>query len=320
VTNILFISANRIGDAILSTGLLRHVVNAYPDAKITVACGPLCVDLFTAVPGLVRIIPLQKQSWNRHWIKLWTECVPHYWDVIIDLRNSAVSRLLRHGALHVYQHSNESDHKVLQNAAIMRLAVPPDPKIWVSDAQQAEAIKLLGAAPVIALGPSANWFPKQWPIEYCVALVKDLMADPEYKQHCFLVLAAQHEMDQVKPVLEAILPSRRIALIGSSLALAAACLERSVLYVGNDSGLMHLAAAVGTPTLGLFGPGYEKVYGPWGAHTAYVRTPESTAELLKLLPFSGAATPNLMKTLTVERVAAEVRRLLKNRKESSIKV
>lgn len=313
---VLFITANRIGDAILSTGLLRHVVAAHPEAEITVACGPLCVDLFRAVPGLDTIIPLQKARWNRHWLGLWRRCLPHYWDVIIDLRNTAVSRLLLHGKRYGYSHGDDTQHKVVQNAAIMRLAVPPDPKIWVSEADQSEAHTLLGDTPIIALGPSANWFPKQWPPEHFAALLRDFCADADLAAYRFLLLAAEHERAQLEPVLAAIPPERRITLIGSSLALGAACLERAALFIGNDSGLMHLAAAVGTPTLGLFGPGYEKIYGPWGAHTAYLRTPESTAELLALLPHPGAHEPNLMKTLTVDRVAAEARRLLNNPKES----
>ncbi len=307
---VLFITANRIGDAILSTGLLRHIVGAYPGAQITVACGPLCVDLFAGVPGLEHIIPLRKQSWNRHWLKLWAACVPHYWDIIVDLRNSAVSRLLPHGKLYVHGASNEHEHKVVQNAAIMRLAAPPDPKIWVPEAQQMEAAILLGNRPVIALGPSANWFPKQWPAEHFAALIQSLLAVPALADHRFLILAAEHERAQIEPVMAAVPEAKRILLIGSSLALAAACMARSVLYIGNDSGLMHIAAAVGTPTLGLFGPGYERIYGPWGKHTAWLRTPESTSELLSLLPHPGANEPNLMKTLKVDTVLSEARRLL----------
>jgi ADP-heptose:LPS heptosyltransferase len=53
-----------------------------------------------------------------------------------------------------------------------------------------------------------------------------------------------------------------------SLPEAAACLARCTLFVGNDSGLMHLAASAGTPTLGLFGPTPSEVYSPAGANTA----------------------------------------------------
>lgn len=65
------------------------------------------------------------------------------------------------------------------------------------------------------------------------------------------------------PVLAA-LPGA-IDLVGRlELPEAAALLARCALFVGNDSGLMHLAAAAGTPTLGLFGPTPASEYGPIG--------------------------------------------------------
>ncbi|MGB4102440.1 MAG: glycosyltransferase family 9 protein [Alphaproteobacteria bacterium] len=309
---ILFITANRIGDAILSTGLLRYIVTTYPGARITVACGPLCTDLFAAVPGLDAVIAMPKQSWNLHWWKLWRRCAPTHWDMIVDLRDSVVSRLLRRGKLYVYRPQSDK-HKVLVNAAIMALDPPPAPQIWRSVAAEADAATLIpGTVPVLALGPSANWPAKQWPAAHFAELVGMLLAEPDFQGGSVLVLAAAHEREQIMPVLRAIPDGQRIELIGASLALAAACLRRARLYVGNDSGLMHLAAAVGTPTLGLFGPGNEKIYGPWGAHAATVRTPETAMELLRRLPEPGQPVPSLMGSLTPAVVRGAVLDLLKN--------
>ena len=60
---------------------------------------------------------------------------------------------------------------------------------------------------------------------------------------------------------------------------AYACLKRARLFVGNDSGLMHLAAAAGAPTLGLFGPSDERLYGPWGEYTRVARGPRSFEQI-----------------------------------------
>ena len=309
---ILFITANRIGDAILSTGLLRHIVAAYPGARITVACGPLCTDLFDAVPGLDTVIPMPKQSWNRHWWTLWRRCAPHSWDMIVDLRNSVVSRLLRHGQLFTYR-TQENRHKVHVNAAIMALDPPPAPQIWVAESTRNAAANLLaGEGPILALGPSANWPAKQWPAEHFATLAQLLLADPAFEGGRVLVLAAAHEREQIAPVLRAIPEAQRIELIGASLALAAACLQRATLYIGNDSGLMHLAAAVGTPTLGLFGPGNEAVYGPWGRHAAVARTPEPATTLLARLPGPGQPIPSLMTSLEPAIVREKALDLLKN--------
>ncbi len=56
---ILFITANRVGDAVLSTGVLAWAVQQYPGAQITIASGPHAAGLFRAVPGLERIIVLE---------------------------------------------------------------------------------------------------------------------------------------------------------------------------------------------------------------------------------------------------------------------
>jgi lipopolysaccharide export system permease protein len=63
-----------------------------------------------------------------------------------------------------------------------------------------------------------------------------------------------------------------IDLVGKTDPLeAAACLSRATLCIANDSGLMHIAAAMGTPTLGLFGPSFDCEYAPHGPRTAIVR-------------------------------------------------
>jgi heptosyltransferase III len=243
---------------------------------------------------------------------LWLQCWPYRWDIIIDLRNSLVSRILSHEQLFIHGKNNNTahQHKVVQNASIMRLAQAPAPKIWVSETDRAAATALVGDRPVIALGPAANWLPKQWPPAFMAALVELFLADPALAHHRFLVMAAAHEQEQIADVVAAIPPDRLILQSGGSLAIAAASLEQCVLYIGNDSGLMHLAAAMNTPTLGLFGPGYPEIYGPWGAHTAIVRTPESREELLARLPFAGANTPNLMSSISVDSVAAAAYNLL----------
>jgi ADP-heptose:LPS heptosyltransferase len=80
-----------------------------------------------------------------------------------------------------------------------------------------------------------------------------------------------------------------------------ACLERAALYVGNDSGLMHLAAAAGIPTLGLFGPSREDLYAPWGPLTAVVRPLLSYEEMFPS-HVDDRNTGTLMDALTVDQV------------------
>src|SRR5262249_3877566 len=123
------------------------------------------------------------------------------------------------------------------------------------------------------------------------------------------VLAAAHEQGQAAPLLAALPPARRIDLVGrTDLLTAAAVLRRSALFIGNDTGLMHLAAAAGTPTLGLFGPSPVEQYAPWGAHTATVSTAIPYRDLIPP-DFNRFTTDTLMDSLTVDAAEAAARSL-----------
>ncbi len=90
---ILFITSTRIGDAVLSAGLLEYMAQTYPEGKVTVACGPLPASLFEGFPNVEAVWALKKEKRAGHWIKLWKRSVRTRWDIVVDLRNSAVSRM-----------------------------------------------------------------------------------------------------------------------------------------------------------------------------------------------------------------------------------
>ncbi len=270
---LLFITSSRIGDAVLSTGLLRHIIAAHPDARVTVACGPLAQGLFAGVPGLERVIPLKKKSFNRHWWELWRMVAPVRWDMAVDLRNSAVSRLIRARQKFIAA-GKYAGHKVAQNAAVMNLSAAPAPHLWFTPAQQQEAARLIPAGSlVLAVAPTANWAGKTWPAENFIALLSSLtVAGGPFAAHRVAVFAAPGEEVQAHRVLDTLPTNRRLDLIAKTdPGTAAAALARCAYFIGNDSGLMHCAAAAGVPTLGLFGPTPADIYGPWGPHCRIVR-------------------------------------------------
>ena len=93
------------------------------------------------------------------------------------------------------------------------------------------------------------------------------------------------------------------------LLTAAACLQRCALYIGNDGGQMHLSAAAGVPTLGLFGPTPAHHYRPWGELADYVQAPEPFEGLEARIPGSHEAGVSLMGGITVDAVEAAARGL-----------
>src|SRR5262249_34342907 len=90
---------------------------------------------------------------------------------------------------------------------------------------------------------------------------------------------------------------------------AYACLKHARLFIGNDSGTMHLAAAAGCPTVGLFGPSDEQLYGPWGEHVRVARGPRTYDQIKAVDPDFGQALCHMM-DLTPETVTEAVESLL----------
>lgn len=314
---ILFITATRIGDAVLSTGALDHLIRSYPDAEITVACGPLVAGLFTPAPRVVRVIALKKETWGRHWWKLLRDTIATDWDIIVDLRNSAVSRILRGKQKYFWRGTEKNGHKVEQIAAVIGASLPPAPILWLDSIAQSQADRLIPAgAPFIAIGPTANWAGKAWPAQNFVALVNELTAPGARLEGARVaVFAAPGEEAAALPVLNALPPHQRIDMIAKGSPLtAAAVISRAQIYIGNDSGLTHIAAAVGTPTLALFGYGWPDEYRPWGDHASYISTPETPEQLLAGRDVKSIKS-SLMGSLTVTAaVEAAVRLWDKTRK------
>ncbi len=302
---VLFITSTRIGDAVLSTGLLDHIITTYPQSRITLVCGPLAASLFDGLPHLDELIVLKKQKRNKHWMALWQKVIGTRWDMVVDLRNSAVSRLIF--AKKRYIHGSRIDktrHKVEQNAQCMGLEKVPNPKLYFSEEQKNKAKELiLPGQNVLGICPTSNWIGKTWPVENFIELTKRLTEEGgAFDGWRVAVFAAPGEEVDAEKLLYSISQEKRIDLIAKgSPGLAAACIARCQYYIGNDSGLMHCAAASFVPTLGLFGPTRSDQYSPWKA--SFIRTPESYEELTGFEGYDAKTLDrSLMGSLEVEAV------------------
>lgn len=269
---ILFITSNRLGDAVLSTGLLDHLLRAHPQARFTIACGPVARDVFARMPNRDRTIVLRKRRYRLHWPDLWFATVTTSWDLVVDIRGSAFAFIVPTARRAVMRPG--TGPKVAQLAAVLKLDPPPSPVVWTAPQDHARAAALLPSGrPVVALAPTANWAPKIWPADRFAALFHALAAGPlAGAVPAILAGPGPQERELAAPLLS-LLPDA-VDLAGQlSIPEAAACLARVALFAGNDSGLMHVAAAAGTPTLGLFGPTDAGAYAPTGRCAAAVVSP-----------------------------------------------
>jgi ADP-heptose:LPS heptosyltransferase len=278
---ILFVASSRIGDAVLCTGLLDHLLRQYPQAKFTIVTGPVAEDVFARMPNLERIIVVDKRRFGLHWLPLWWFAVRHWWTMVVDIRASALAYLVPTLRRAVMRKSG--GHKTEQLGRILRLSPPPLPVVWTDALDRLHATALLAdGGPIIGLGPTANWDRKVWPAEHFIALARRLAAE-RLPGARFAVFAGPGEKEaaMAAPVLAA-LPDA-VNLVGRlSLPEVAACMARCAIFIGNDSGLMHIAAAAGTPTLGLFGPTPSNEYSPAGRCAAPVLSVDATMEGLSV--------------------------------------
>jgi heptosyltransferase III len=309
--DILFVTATRIGDAVLSTGLIFYLVDRYPGARLTIAAGPLAAPLFDAAPGIERLIIVTKRRWSLHWLPLYAAVAARRWDLVVDLRGSALSWLLRANERKVMAKGTAGQHRVRQLGRLFGLDPPPSPRLWIAAGHEQAAAALVPAGgPVLAIGPAANWRGKQWRAERFAELARRLTAGGGLLPGARVaVLAAGHERRQAQPLLAAIPEARRIDLVGRvDLLTAAAVLRRCALFIGNDTGLMHIAAACATPTLGLFGPSPSRQYAPWGPRADFVCSTDSS-ETMFGPGFDHRTTDTLMDGLSVAAAEAASWRL-----------
>ena len=308
---VLFITSTRIGDAVLSTGLLDYLCKTYQGIEVTVASGVLSAPLFRQFPGVCRVIEIKKGSFNSHWIKLWSNTIGTAWDLVVDLRGSALSYILITKRRKIIGRPSSGEHRVETLGRLFELSPPPSPRLEIENYKRDRDLEGIASHGIIGLGVTANWLPKIWPgarfVELADALTKK---NGTFENAKVAIFGGPGEEALAKPILDA-LGDQAVDFVGNlTITETAAFLKKCKVFVGNDSGLMHMSAALGVPTLGLFGPSMPEHYGPWGPHARSVRSDISFKELVQTPQFDHRKTDNLMQGLSSKKVLKALEKLV----------
>ncbi|HEX5262704.1 MAG TPA: glycosyltransferase family 9 protein, partial [Phenylobacterium sp.] len=179
-------------------------------------------------------------------------------------------------------------HKVIEAARVLKIEDDPAaPYLYTSEETEARADELTaGTGPILALAPAANWLGKTWPLERFSRVAMRLLNDGGMMQGGRLMVLGGPDDAKLAKGLRDVVPRHQFINLteGADLLTAFACLKRARLFLGNDSGTMHLAAAAGVPTVGVFGPSDEQLYGPWGESTRVARGPRSFEQIHAMDP------------------------------------
>jgi ADP-heptose:LPS heptosyltransferase len=274
----------------------------------------------TEVPRLDRLIAITKRPAGCHWLDIWRPAVTQSWDLVFDLKGSALPYLLWAKKRLVFRPSHDTGgNRTSEWAHLLGLDELPPPRVWTGARHEQAADALLGEGrPIIALGPGASWAPKMWPAERFAELALRLTAaDSILPGARFALIGTENEKAMVPELFEGLPPERTIDLFGrTDLLTAAAVIKRAAFYVGNDSGPLNLSVAAGIPGLGLVGPS-RPLFGspdpayvaPWASRTALAYTTLTFEEMVSAPGYDHRTAVNLMDTLTVDAAEAAARAL-----------
>ena len=292
-----------IGDVVLTTPIIRSVRNAFPDAYIAYMGEKSAVSLLERNPHLNEIIPFDfsKPTLIEQSRVAWL-LRRRKFDLAIDLFYNPRSALLTRvtgaqvrvgaerkgrGKLYTIQVRDDGKSKTaieFHNQFIRTVGIEPTSnrtEIFLTDDEKREAriyLQWLGyennpldmTKKIVGIHPGATWPAKRWLPERFAELA-DMIAAKLGAQ--IILTAGPNDNEVIEVVMKHSFANVKV-IKGLPLRQLAAIISLCSAYVANDNGTMHISAAVGTPTVGIFGPGEENIWFPYSGdegHTALRR-------------------------------------------------
>ena len=310
---VLFITSTRIGDAVLSTSILNYLKNRFPHSSLYIATGKTAALLFKNFNNVKKIFILEKKFFKIHWLELWSRPFFNKWDIVIDLRGSIISYFLFNKKKYVYKSINKNIHRLDELAILMERKHLPLPLIPVLKKDMKKISKdFLKLKNSIAIGASANWPAKIWPSKNFVKLIHMFLKEKQFgKKKSIVFFGSSKDLKNIKKITKHLKKFKVKNFCGKlNLIEVAAHLKKCKIFIGNDSGLMHIASVSGIPTLGLFGPSLESRYAPKGNNAYYIRTKKTFNQLTGAKNFDWNTKKNLMSSLSVNDVFNKIKKIL----------
>lgn len=278
---VLVIKLSAVGDVVLITPSLRALRSRFPRAHITVVVGRESRELLQRCPYVDSLVVFERDRDGTPW-GLWrvgARLRRAQVDLVVDLQNNRLSHWLGvlSGAPRRFGFGGRRWSWLLTDRATDPASpVPPvahqfrvleplgireaDPRLelWPSEADQQVVRQLLAeawvpeGAPLVGLhvGGSRRWQSKRWPVECCVQLVDRLAAE----RHIRTVLTGEKADGPLAQQIARAARAKPVMAVGrTSLAELAAMITRCQAFVVSDTAPLHMAAAVGTPAVALFG-------------------------------------------------------------------
>jgi heptosyltransferase-3 len=342
--NILLIQLGDIGDVVLSIPAFRAVREHFPQARIIVAVREKSKDLIRHIPWVDDAMAVnQDQRSLLHELRYqWTFFSlvrSHHFDLVFDFRTGtrgAVLAFLSGAKKRVGFHDPEGFWRNrlftrlyrLEYRASMHVAayysslLPADgltvahetPEMHVTPDIQKSAADILKQEsvpsewPIIAIQPFSLWRYKEWNADKYIQLIHRMIS--AYRVSV-VITGSQDDSVMAKDLVDrcedgAGMGRQVFNLVGkTSLGQLAALIQSCRLFIGVDSAGMHIAAAVGTPTVVIFGPSAPASWAPVGNHHAVVQKDLSCIPC-RQKGCDGSEISRCLEELTVEEVWAVV--------------
>ena len=301
---ILFITLSNIGDLVMTTPLLEALHLAYPEYVIDVVADPRSSELLRACPYIGEVIHRDKSAGVGGTLRLIMRLRERHYEIAVDLRTAFLTLFVRCGdrgqkrrgtsrGAHAVQH-----HFTALGPILGPFADIPPARLWLDDPARNRARELLDGRlndRSLVVAPGANWPGKIWPIERYADLINGLETAFEH------VIVVGSAADHVAG--ETLRKASRLPLTNlagaTGLLEAGACMAGASAFVGNDSGLGHMAAALDVPSVTVFGPGQPARYRPWGKRAEIVLAPNAVLDALEARAVIDVVRKQLAATTTV---------------------